>query len=540
MNGKGLKNKPGWNCNEYHAEKISKRDLLRLRVLKNEDLIIFFAGIIFFGLTLTFTQTRAQEKSKIKIIHSDQLKFDKKISPDLSRLIGNVVLRHDSILMYSDSAYFYQARNEFYAFGSVKMDQGDTLFLYGDSLYYNGNHRKGRVRSNVHLTDDDMSLSTDFLDFDTENNISYFSHGGTILDSSNTLTSDRGFYFANTKDFVFGGNVKISTPDYLIESDTMAYNSQNGKATFLGPSEITGDSSYIKCEHGFYDTESDIAQLGLHSLVQNKEYTLKADSIFYNQKLGKGLAWRNIELHDTINQFIIKGNYGQLHRMSNRAFITDSALLIQYENYDSMYVHADTLFSMSDTSGNYRILKAYHHVRFYKYEIQGKCDSLSYSSSDSLIRLFSDPILWNEQNQLTADEIKIHIKNNKANRIYMDQSAFIISQEDSIHFNQIFGKKMVGFINNNSLYKINVEGNATTIYFPKEEEDLIGANKTESSNLNIILFDGQIKKIIPITNPEGFMKPLKDTKKEEIFLKGFAWYQKLRPKSVSDLFRITD
>jgi hypothetical protein len=216
--------------------------------------------------------------------------------------------------------------------------------------------------------------------------------------------------------------------------------------------------------------------------------------------------------------------------------VTDSALFMQYDRTDTLYLHADTLTFSSDTSGNFKNIQAFYRVSFFRYELQGKCDSLFYSTSDSLIRLFGDPVLWNEQNQLTARLIRIHYNGIEADRLEMDDNAMIISKETPIYFNQIFGKKMTGFIAMNQLYKIIVNGNAQTIYFPSDEEGYLGANKAVSSNMVIYLDEGKVKKISFITAPEGLMNRFGDIGKEELFLTGFKWLGEWRPTKPLDVF----
>ena len=84
------------------------------------------------------TDTAVVKKSYVHLLHADVTKYDKKNNPDAWVLVGEVAFRHDSMYMYCDSAYFYNRKNALKAFGNVRMEQGDTLFLYGDYLDYDG------------------------------------------------------------------------------------------------------------------------------------------------------------------------------------------------------------------------------------------------------------------------------------------------------------------------------------------------------------------------------------------------------------------
>jgi lipopolysaccharide export system protein LptA len=484
-------------------------------------------------------QILAQDKKprKIHIIRSDSYEFDEKIDPDLRMLIGNVILRHDSVYMHCDSAYFFTEENSFIAYSRVKVVQGDSIYLYGDTLFYQGNFSEGKVRGNVKLIDKKMELTTQFLDFNMETNISHYFNGGTIVDSANVLTSETGYYYSEVEEYYFEEQVYIETPDYTMLSDTLTYTTESGETRFRGPTLIEGDSSMVYSEHGYYNTNMEFMKLGWNSYIVRNENTIEADSIFFNQITDRGNAWRNVVMTDTLQQIILKGEYAYLNKRDEFSFVTDSAIFMQYEGKDTLFLHADTLFSLRDSTGEFRVLKAYYKAKFFREEMQGMCDSLIYTTADSLIKLYNDPILWSDENQLTADFIKIHFNGNEADKIYMENTAFIISKETNIYFNQIFGKHMEGFINRNRLYKIYVKGNAQTIYYPIDGTEYIGENKAESSNMTIYLEDGKVKRINFLNAPEGVLNPMDRIEKDKSYLKGFGWHDEDRPLGKLDIYK---
>ena len=132
-------------------------------------------------------------KSKVFLLHSDIIKKDPySAEPDAQILVGNVAFKHDSLYMYCDSALFFQKNNSFKAFNKVKMKQGDTLALYGDYLYYDGNTQIAQVRYNVKLENRKTTLLTDSLNYDRIYELGYFFDGGTLMDEQNVLTSEWG------------------------------------------------------------------------------------------------------------------------------------------------------------------------------------------------------------------------------------------------------------------------------------------------------------------------------------------------------------
>jgi hypothetical protein len=172
--------------------------------------------------------------------------------------------------------------------------------------------------------------------------------------------------------------------------------------------------------------------------------------------------------------------------------------------------------------------------------MQGKCDSLVYSESDSTIHMFSDPVLWSEQNQILGEFIDLRISNGTINRLYIQNSAFIISEADTIRFNQIKGRNMTGYFKDNNMYKVFVEGNGQTLYYAAEEKDgktnLLGVNWAECSNILIFMEESQINRISFITKPNMTLYPLDKLPTDRKELKDFRWEADIRPMEKEDIF----
>ena len=164
---------------------------------------------------------RRDDPNKVYLLNSDELTFDKEQSADYRVLRGNVVFRKDSMYMYCDSAYFYEKDNSLDAFGNVHMEQGDTLFIYGDVLYYNGNEQIARLRENVRMENRDVTLFTDSLNYEMVPNIGYYFDGGKLIDSQNELSSVYGQYSPDTKQALFNFDVQLVNEKYTLYSDTL-------------------------------------------------------------------------------------------------------------------------------------------------------------------------------------------------------------------------------------------------------------------------------------------------------------------------------
>lgn len=495
---------------------------------------IFFVFIFVFSIS--HSSSAQKDKTKIEILHSNTLEHNSSMGAELKRLIGEVELKHEDIFMSCDSAYLYSRNNMVKAYSNVYIRRADTLHLYGDFLKYTGSDKLAIIRQNVSLIDKNTELNTEFLDYDLNKDLGYYFKGGIIYSDENTLKSKNGDYFAKKKEFFFKNNVKIVNPDYTILGDSMKYNTQSEISYFIGPSEVIGDTSYIYCEDGWYNTKTDISKLKINALVKSKGQTVKGDSIYYEKKNGYGQAYNNVEISDTSKDIIIKGNFSEYYERPEKFYVTDSALFIQLTNTDSIYVHADTLRSFKDSTQKYRTVTAYYNSKMYKDDFQGKCDSMVYSFRDSVIHLYNDPVLWSDNNQLTADSIAIYTKNGQIDYLEMFNNSFIITREDSIRFNQIKGDDMVAFFRENELYRINVKGSGETIYFSKEDEEIIGINQAICSNIIIFIEDKEISQISFLVKPDGIMNPPDDKDPSELKLDGFRWLGSFRPLSRWDIF----
>ena len=498
--------------------------------LKNYWLFILIIALLYS------IKSFPQETEKIRILNSDVLKYNKRIDPDLKKLIGNVILQHNFTLMHCDSAYFYEEKNMFEAFDNVKILQGDSLSLVCDFVRYNGLLSTAESRKNVVLKDKNMTLYTEFLDFNTQTSTGYYYNGGRITNENTVLTSKTGHYYSNSTSFYFKDSVVVTDPQYQIKADTLKYNADIDKVFFLGPTVISNEENYIYCEYGWYQTKDSISQFENNAFIKNDEQIVYGDLLHYNQLSEKGKARDNVKIHDFVRDLIVEGHKADFDRGSQLFTMTDSAILTLISDEGTIYIHGDTLKSEFDSTNTNRQLKAYYHVKFFKNDLQGKCDSLVYLLKDSVIQLHHYPVLWSGENQMTSEYIEGYIKNGTFNKIWLQTSAFIISKEDVGKYNQIKGKEMTGYFINNELKKVDVFGNGQMIYFPKEENDIIGMNKVESSNLILYIENKDIKKVNFITKPNARLTPINEVTSDEMQLKDFVWYGEFKPYTKKDIF----
>ena len=484
------------------------------------------------------TDTVPPKKTKVYLIHSNTLSFDKAVKPDAQILNGDVCFRHDSSYMYCDSAYFFEQTNSLEAFSNVRMEQGDTLFVYGDYLFYDGNTQVAYLRENVRMENGQVTLFTDSLNYERIPNIGYYFEGGLIVDSLNQLSSFYGQYSPETKLAVFNDSVQVENPDFTLYSDTLHYDTESKVATILGPSVIVSDSGTIHTSRGWYDTVNNASLLLDQSQVESGEKILIGDSIFYNRDTGMGEVYGNMSLVDTAQHVTLQGEYGYYNEQTGYAFATDSARFLEYSQGDTLFLHADTL-QMVTVDSVYREIKAYYGVRFYRTDMQGVCDSMQFNTRDSVLYMYTEPVLWNEQYQLYGDTIAIYMNDSTIEYAHVIQFAFAAQHVDSSYYNQLKGNDLKAYFEEKAVHQIDVAGNAESIFYPLEKDGAkVGMNETKSGFLTIWVKDNKLDKLKIWPSPVGSMTPIPDLKPDQKMLKDFYWFDYLRPKNRDDIYEV--
>lgn len=482
--------------------------------------------------------TVAAPKTKVYLVHSNTLSFDKAVRPDAQILNGDVCFRHDSSYMYCDSAYFFEQTNSLEAFSNVRMEQGDTLFVYGDYLFYDGNARVAYLRENVRMENRQVTLFTDSLNYERIPNIGYYFEGGLIVDSLNQLSSFYGQYSPETKRAVFNDSVRLENPDFTLYSDTLHYDTQTKVATILGPSVIVSDSGTVHTSRGWYDTEANTSLLLDRSQVESGEKILTGDSIFYNRATGMGEVYGNMSLVDTAQRVTLQGEYGYYNEQTGYAFATDSARFLEYSQGDTLFLHADTLL-MQTVDSAYREIRAYYGVRFYRTDLQGVCDSMQFNTRDSVLYMYTEPVIWNEQYQLYGDTIAVYMNDSTIEYAHVIQFAFAAQHVDSSYYNQLKGNDLKAYFEGQAVRQIDVTGNAESIFYPLEKDGAkVGMNETKSGFLTIWVKENKLDKLKIWPSPVGTMTPIPDLKPEQKMLKDFYWFDYLRPKNRDDIYEV--
>lgn len=420
---------------------------------------------------------------KIHLLHANTLSFDKRQDAERKVLRGDVRLRQDSCYFYCDSAYLWESTNSVRAFSHVRMEQGDSLFMYCDSLDYDGDRMYGQLYDHVHVihkspkSGNDTHLYTDYLTYDRQLAEAQYPETGVMIDSMVHLRSQVGWYYPQLHQAFFEYDVegrcydksdttlrrmgmpshnyypddKKLVPLYWLYSDSLRYDFDTRVASVEGPSRIVNDTATIYTTLGSFNTESQQALLFNHSSIVSPGRYATGDTLFYDAFIGEGEAWGNFLAVDSLEHMMVSGDYAYYlgnDSTPQRGYVTGRALAKEYANGDTLYLHGDTLRAFTrvvmdtipaDTllgrperirPDTLRYMQAYHNVRYYRSDIQGVCDSLIYSVRDSLATFVGNPVMWNGTYQITGDTIYATVTNKGIKRARIHPNAFLTQSHD--------------------------------------------------------------------------------------------------------------
>ena len=475
----------------------------------------------------------------IHIKSADITTKDEANFPGAVILLGNVLVEVDGATLQCKKALVYGDDNFLEAVGNVILKQGDTITQTSKYINYDGKTKQALSWGNVVLNNKSMTLTTDTLHFDREQQLLFYKNKGKIVDDVNVLTSISGYYYLPIHKFTAQTNVKITHPDYILNSKHLDYFTKTGLAYLFGKSTIKGKEAFIYGEKGFSDTNVGKSYFTKNAYILYNDRRIDADSLYYDKKRSFASATNNIIMTDTINDMVLKGNYAEYYRKKDSAFIVKRAVAISKAEKDSLYMHGDTILLTGKP--NNRIVRVYHQVKFYKNDLQGKCDSIHSDTKTGILKMFKKPVLWTENGQITGKliEIKNDTLINKIDSLKVLGNAFMIKKDTIKGFNQIKGRNMYAKFTDNQLHKVDFIGNGEVLAYLREDtpkKELFGITKTTCGKIRFIFKDKKIVSGIFYNDEETFTYPPSQIPENARLLKDFIWREEERPKNKEDIF----
>jgi lipopolysaccharide export system protein LptA len=539
---------------------------------------LLFVFLILVGSVYLFAQQKdstlpaaspifVDSSGTLEILRSARLNIEKIDSvTTLQSLAGNVLVRQGTTLFYADSAVINQFTSVMQAYGNIHINDNDSLHTYSKYLRYLGKERKAFLRENVKLVDSRGSvLTTSELEYDLNTQIAVYAKNGKVVNKKTVLTSREGEYSGATKDVMFKKDVILKDSGYTIYTDSLLYNAENEIARFVAPTTIINEGRTIYTRDGYYDLRAGKAFFTKRPRIIDSTYSIISDEMAFDDKEGLGQFRGNVVYVDTANNVSIISNQLFVNNKKSSFLATEKPLMILVQDGDSTYITADTLYSarlsdlpegrivpvILDTSeGGYtppdflgkdssmdRFFEAWRNVRIFADSAQSVCDSMFYAGSDSVFRLYRDPVLWSNESQITADTIYLFTKNQKFERLQAFFNGFIINKVGNNQFNQVRGNTVNAWFVEGNIDYVRAKGMAETIYFAMDEEDkFVGMNRATSDAIDMFFEEKKAKKVKFINDLKGVTYPIRQIPAGEDQLKGFQWKESRRPKTKFEMF----
>lgn len=531
---------------------------------------LLFAAMYFLSHTHAQINTTAPAASDttrtIEIVKANSLRFITLADgTELQTLAGNAQVKQGNTILSGDSIILNQLTGVAEVFGNVHINDADTVNTYASYLKYLGKEKLAYLKKNVRLTDGKGTLLTDDLEYNLTTGIATYKNGGRVLNGKTVLTSSDAVYYSNTKDVYFKKYVHLTDPKYDIKADSLLYNTLFKTATFISPTIIkTKEGGIIKTKSGTYNLETGEAIFYDRTGYSDSTRSLTGEKIAFDEKSGILQVEGNGKLVDSVNNVIVIGSQILLDKNKNSFLATRKPVMILYRGNDSTYVAADTLFSglrkydtsknittlsndtlikvtkvnLSSANDSIRYFLAFNNVKIFNDSLQAVCDSLYYSTEDSVFRLFRDPVFWNDKTQVSGDTIYLFTENQKAKRLYVFNNGMVVNQSNEQLFNQMAGRTLNGYFVEGNIDYIRVKGSpAESIFYPQDEDSsYIGMNRSSGDVIDIYFVNKELNKVKFINDVDGTLYPVNKIPAGTDKLKGFKWMDKRRPKNKLELF----
>ncbi|GAA0878013.1 OstA-like protein [Algoriphagus jejuensis] len=498
---------------------------------------LFHTSVFFLLFISFFGESFAQQSSTLEINNAGLLRGGK----GFERFLGDVEMKHQTSLIFCDSAHFYREENRARLFGNVRIqDTEDPITTTSSYAEYDGNTKVAKLRRNVVFTNQETTLHTDYLDYNRETNVATYFNNGKVVDSTNVLSSERGIYEVNVEKITFRQDVVLVNPDYTMKTNHLIYLTVPKTSETKGLTNIVSKEGYrLDAQTGsFYDTQQKQFRF-FDGIVETDQSRVKAQELFYDEAQSFYEGKEDVRVLNKERQVEIFGDNGKYWEDRKYSMVHGNALVRKYFEVDTLFMAADTLISHDSEADTAKYLLAFRSIKLTKTSLAGIADSLVYNYSDSSIRLFQDPVMWDQKSQIVADSMVIFIANEQLDRVFMKDKAFAIMSDTLLNFNQMKGRTMTAYFKEGQIETLDIDGNGESLYYALEADTLKqGVNRILSANIKLTFQDGVIQKANFGIRPDGRFIPVQMIDEKSGSLEGFAWRIDEKPdRAVIDSWR---
>ena len=448
----------------------------------------------------------------------------------------------------------------------------------------------------VNMYMDTTFVKTSRLEYRSDLNTAYFGYATDMWQDDNMLSANDGWYDRDKELFFFRRNVHLLTKDQETWSDTLYYHRKANDVELLGKVELMDTTRNVFALAGrleYTDTLSRVKMSRTPAVMSISEEKSKQDTTWFGADtiIFRGIKrnmvdslWRNEPVDaakrlkdlegDPVTEYRRKAAEEAAKKAEEEAKKDPNAQAgrdlgprgkkraekpvskeIAPPSQDAAAVPkdlpddqpendapADTTAAPApppptvDTT-QISFIWAKRRVKLFRNDMQMSCDSLAYNDLDSLVRLYRDPLVFNEGNrQYAADSIYVVIKNKKADRARLMSNAFVTTKEDTLCYDQIKGTEMMAYFDSTrTLQRFDALGGATALFFLTENDALATVNKVESKMLYAVFDQGNLDKIFYFDNAKNDAYPVVQLPKDERYMKGFRWDPGRRPTGPRDI-----
>jgi lipopolysaccharide export system protein LptA len=448
-------------------------------------------------------------------------------------LRGNVQFEQEGSVVYCDEAIFDPVDDVLRGTGNVKITNTNGTKVTGDRLVYNNASKLARVEGAVKLTDQDLEIETPWLEYQTTSRIGSYGSGAFIKDGENYLKSRVGYYDPNNKQVRFKTNVILETPDYIIQTDTLVYHTEDKVAHFYRYTQINSDKEQIILFKGYYDTDKRKGYFTDGFNYTSNEQHLMADTAIFDETNGFGVAIGNVWMYDSSENAQVWGNRAIYRKGLHWVQVYGNALAVKADK-DSMYIYGDTLTVWKDTVKRAQYTQALGSVRLFQKNNAATAGKLLYSSLDSTIRLRGKPVVWDSASRLSGDSINFQIEQKKLRYGSLFYHALIVMKEDSSHYSQIQGDSVFYQMDTQQrIEKSWVYRKGKSVYYIRENNEVTSAVSVESEHMKFAFNQNQIDKVHFYIKPKGAVYPLDQLPDDKRNLDRFIWDIQNKPSKLN-------
>ncbi|MEL6651870.1 MAG: OstA-like protein, partial [Bacteroidota bacterium] len=527
------------------------------KVRLQQDSTLFYCDSAYFyedkNLVEAFNHVKVVMQDGV-ILSGDKLTYegDEKIAKvrDKVKLVdGDMTLTTDRITYYRNEKYGY------YDGGGTLKDQENTLTSqYG---YYYSAEDMAYFKNAVRLENPDYVLETDTLGYNTDTEEAFFLTYTTIVSEDGDIETTRGRYDTKNEYIFLYERSTVRDSTYTLIADTLIYADSIDLGRAWSNVVIEQDTSltilgeygeFKRKEERSYITEDAIA---IQTMNEDTLYML-ADTLFYYKEkqlippagyeppdtnssvstLPDSISGDSIGMSVEVDSIASDNSRSDSILVRTPLALPDSLAMVEQMRKDSLSLMGPPPMDTLEVT----IFRAHHEVSFFMNDMQGKADSLVYFFDDSTIYLFDDPVLWSDANQLTGDTIIVWMRNDQVDSMWVGSDGFLVSEEDTVGYNQIKGKELRVKFKNNELRRMHVIGNSESIYFARDDADTVnvsytGMNKALSQEMMMYFADNEPVKIVFLAKPEGTFFPFYEVAGKANQLDGMQWRIEEKPEN---------